>query len=73
MEQIFIAITSIAAIYLSQQRDERLKSFACIFGLIGQPFWFYTTYTHEQWGIFAMCFVYTYCWLMGVWNNWIAK
>jgi len=73
MEQIAIAFTGVVAIWLSQQCDDRLKKYACIFGLVGQPFWFYSAYTNEQWGIFMLCFAYTYCWIMGFWNWWIAK
>lgn len=72
MEQLAIAFTGVTAIFLSQSKSERLRRFACIFGLIGQPFWFYSAYTAEQWGIFALCFLYTFSWARGVWNFWIA-
>ena len=70
--QIAIMMTGVTAVFLSQSKSERLRKFACIFGLIGQPFWFYATYTAEQWGIFAMCFLYTFSWARGVWNFWGA-
>ena len=31
-----------------------------VVGLASEPFWFYTTYTHEQWGLFAICFFFTW-------------
>jgi hypothetical protein len=71
MEQIAIAFTGVIAIFLSQQSNDKLKKFACLFGLVGQPFWFYAAYTNEQWGIFVLCFFYTYSWLIGFKNNWI--
>ena len=71
MEQIFIALTGFTAIYLTQQTNESLKRYACILGILGQPFWFYSSYTAEQWGIFALCFAYTWAWCIGVYNNWI--
>jgi len=70
--QIGIMLTGVTAVFLSQSKSERLRKFACLFGLIGQPFWFYATYTAEQWGIFAMAFLYTFSWARGVWNFWIA-
>ncbi len=73
MEQIAIALTGVIAIWLTQQGNERIKKYACLFGLVGQPFWFYSAYTAEQWGIFILCFFYTYSWLIGFKNNWINK
>ena len=44
MIQIIILLTGAIAIWLTQQPNEKLKKYACIFGLIGQPFWFYAAY-----------------------------
>lgn len=71
MEQIGLALTGAVAVYLSQQKDENLKRYACIFGLLGQPFWFYATYQAGQWGIFALSLVYTCSWMVGFRNNWL--
>ena len=71
MDQIAIALTGCLAVWLSQQHRENWKKFASIFGLIGQPFWFYATYQAEQWGIFGLTFFYTYSWFIGFKNNWL--
>lgn len=71
--QILIAFTGVIAILLSQSKYANFRKYACIFGLLGQPLWFYTSYTHKQWGIFALCFFYTYAWSTGVYNNWICQ
>ena len=73
IDQIGIGITGILAVYFSQTSNKKLKRWACILGLIGQPFWFYATYTAEQWGIFALAFVYTAGWLIGVRTYWFKK
>lgn len=73
IEQIVIAFTGVVAIWLSQQSDENWKRYACIFGLIGQPFWFYSAWQAEQWGIFTLCIFYTYAWATGFKNNWVIK
>ena len=52
--------------------DESPYKYACLFGIAGQPFWFYSAFVAEQWGIFALCFFYTYSWLLGVKNNWLT-
>lgn len=73
MDQIAIACTGVVAIWLSQDSRENWRKWACIFGLVGQPFWFYATYKAGQLGIFILCFFYTLSWLRGVYNNWIKK
>jgi len=72
MEQIAIALTGVVAIWLSQDKRERWRKWACIFGLVGQPFWFYSAYTAEQWGIFILCGFYTSAWLKGFRTNWMS-
>jgi hypothetical protein len=71
IEQIFIVVFGVTAVVLSQSKQQERRKYACIFGLLGQPFWFYSAYTAEQWGIFFVCFLYLGAWLQGVWNNWI--
>ena len=71
MDQIAIALTGVIAIWLSQQSREEWKKYACLFGCAGQPFWFYSAYQAEQWGIFVLCIFYTYSWLLGLYNNWL--
>lgn len=73
MEQIAIALTGVVAIWLSQDHRDNYRKWASIFGLIGQPFWFYSAYSAEQWGIFALCFFYTYAWFKGFKNNWLVS
>lgn len=71
--QIAILLTGVIAIYLTQQSNEHLKKYACIFGLIGQPFWMYATYTSGQLGIFLLTFAYTYAWGQGFYQYWIKS
>lgn len=72
MEQVGIALTGVVAIWLSQDKRERWRKYACLFGLAGQPFWFYSAYSTEQWGIFILCTFYTWAWLKGFRNNWLV-
>ena len=73
IEQIAIAVTGLVAIWLTQQRREGWKRYACLFGIVGQPFWFYSSYQAEQWGIFVLAVFYTYAWMVGIKNNWMVK
>lgn len=70
IEQVGIALFGVAAIRLSQDARERVRRWACICGLCAQPFWFYATWRAEQWGIFALCFLYSWAWLKGVRTYW---
>lgn len=72
IEQTMIAIFGVTAVWLTQQGRQEWKRYACVLGLIGQPFWFYATFKAEQWGIFALSFCYTYSWGLGFWNNWVS-
>lgn len=57
-------------ILVNSSRTERQR-YACVFGLLSEPFWFYTTIAHHQWGIFAATFVYTFAWSRGFYNQWV--
>jgi hypothetical protein len=73
IEQIGIAVFGVAAIRLSQDARRSVQRWACVAGLCAQPFWFYATYSAQQWGIFGLCFFYTWAWARGIRTYWIAK
>ena len=73
ISQIFIGLFGVVGIWLTQQSNENIKKYACVLGLIAQPFWFYSMYQSEQWGVFVLCFFYTYAWGLGFYNGWIKK
>ena len=69
MTQIAITVLSIAAVWCSQ--TEEYRRYACLFGLVAQPFWFYMAVYTGQWSIACLCFVYGYCWFIGLKEHWI--
>lgn len=71
--QLMIALLGVTAVFLSQADDVKFQKWAGIFGLLGQPFWFYAAYTTQQWGIFFLCFLYSFAWAKGVYRFWIKK
>lgn len=71
MDQIAIAVTGAFAAWLSQERREHWRRWACIFGIVGIPFWFLASWRAEQWGIFAVTALYAMAWLRDVWVHWI--
>jgi len=40
-----------------------------VLGLATQPFWFYTSFRHRQWGIFITSIFYALGWAIGVYRN----
>lgn len=70
--QIFIFIFGVSAIWLVGRKED-WRRYGFILGLCGQPFWFYTAYMNEQWGVLLMCLFYTYSWGSGVYTHWIKK
>ena len=70
LDQIGITLSGVIAIWLTQDKRVTWRRWACIFGMLAQPFWFYAAWKAEQWGIFAMCTLYTYAWARGLWAHW---
>lgn len=71
IEQLVIAVCGMSSVWLSQDRRRSWQRFACLFGIVAQPFWMYATWHASQWGIFALSFVYAAGWARGVWNFWL--
>lgn len=70
LAQVGIAIFGVAAIWLSQDPRVERRRLAPVLGLVGQPFWFYSAWIGEQWGIFALSILYTYAWGKGLHTYW---
>lgn len=73
MDQIAIVLLGPTAIWLSQDARPQWRRWACVAGMLSQPFWFYTAWQAEQWGVFAVCFLYAASWIKGFWTNWIKR
>lgn len=71
LAQAGIAVFGVLAIRLSQDHRPRVARWACICGLAAQPFWFYSMWMAEQWGVFGLCFLYTWAWAKGVRTYWL--
>lgn len=73
MEQIAIAITGVIAIWLANDHRDHWRRYACLFGLAGQPVWFYSAWSAGQWGILVLTIFYTWAWFKGFRNQWMPK
>lgn len=72
LDQLAIALTGATAAWLTQSRNERARKYACVFGIIGQPFWLWASWQTQQWGIFIVSILYAAAWMRGLWVHWIA-
>ncbi len=70
ISQILLFISGAGSIWFISRKEE-WKRWGYIIGLIGQPFWFYTAYTHNQWSIVILTVFYTYSWMQGIYFYWI--
>ncbi|PJE65062.1 hypothetical protein COU91_03705 [Candidatus Saccharibacteria bacterium CG10_big_fil_rev_8_21_14_0_10_47_8] len=66
--QIGITLLGVTSIFLVAKKIR----WGFVIGLLSQPFWFFTTFHHKQWGIFFLNFVYTGTWILGVYE-WFYK
>lgn len=73
IDQIGIVLTGVVAVALTQDKNEARRRWACIFGMIGQPFWFWSAWVAGQWGVFFVAGLYTLAWARGIWNNWLCQ
>lgn len=65
--QIAILIFSCSSIWAFA--GTKYKRLGFIFGLCGQPFWIYTTFTAGQWGMFLVSLWFTANHVRGLWNH----
>lgn len=71
IDQLMIGVCGVSAVFLSQDPRPSVARYACLFGLLGQPFWFWATWHAGQWGIFALSFLYLFSWARGAWYHWV--
>lgn len=72
IDQIAIALFGACAAWLSQARSLNARRWACVLGLLGQPFWLYAFWYTRQWGLLVIAAVYLAAWLRGLWVYWLA-
>jgi hypothetical protein len=73
--QLGIVFFGLAAVTLSQSSYARLNRFACIFGLLGQPFWAWAIVTAEpmQWGMLILSLFYSIAWARALRVHWFPS
>lgn len=73
VDQIVIGVCGVTSVFCSQSAEDRVRRWACIFGISAQPFWLYTTITAGQWDIAALSLLYAYGWWRGIRLHWLKR
>lgn len=68
--QLWIALFGVSAIWLSMSPEPKTARWGCVCGMASQPAWFYETWIAEQWGIFALSFLYLLSRMRGIKTHW---
>ena len=68
ISQAAIFILGTGAIILIAKKNK----WGFVAGLLSQPFWFITSYTNEQWGVFLVSIIFTGSWCLGIYE-WFFK
>jgi hypothetical protein len=71
IDQLVIALTGVISAWVLNSPTERVRRWGCIIGLIGQYFWFQSTWSHAQWSMFAVTVGYTVAFMRGFWVLWL--
>jgi len=63
LSQVLIFIIGLSTILLLSCFKNKWGN---VIGLLHQPFWYFTTLYHQQWGLFLMSLVYTVIFAVGI-------
>ena len=69
IDQIGIGLFGATGIILVTLKSPKYRMWGCIFGLMAQPFWVYTSWTNSQWAVFGLTIIYSISWVNGWRNN----
>ena len=69
MIQAIIILSGAIAILFVDHPNIKRRRLGSLVGLLGQPFWMYSTVTAEQWGMLALTLFYTAAWARMFWRN----
>lgn len=67
-----IILTGFGSIWFLQ-RTETWSRWGFVIGLIGQPFWLYSTLKNGQWDMFLVTIGFGYCQVRGILNRFDVK
>ena len=72
MIQFLIAIFGLTSIYFAMGHNQRLRKWAPVIGLAGQPFWAYFAWQTGGWGLAALVLAYTLVYINAIRAHWMC-
>jgi hypothetical protein len=70
IRQVGLGLFGVPAVLLAMDPAWSRRRWAPIFGLAGQPFWFWSAISAEQWGIVLLSVLYTLSYIRGLRTYW---
>jgi hypothetical protein len=70
MTQLFIALFGLSSIWMAMGKNDRLRKWAPVVGLCGQPFWAWFAIEAQAWGLGVLVVAYTLVYCRGAWVQW---
>lgn len=67
---IFISVLSLSSLGLAYYKARDLRRYACLCGLLAQPFWIAHVVLTQSWGIVVLTPVYAVIYILAVWQHW---
>jgi hypothetical protein len=67
--QAVITCTGFLSLYLMASQEAKVRMYAGLVGLFGEPFWFFTAYINEQYGILILVLIYGVNWIRLAYSN----
>lgn len=71
--QVLLASLSLTALYLVNRREERVRRWAPVFGLLAQPFWLASALSTRQYGMATVVAFYAAIWARALYSNFWRK
>ena len=72
ISQFAIPICTGSSVYLLSRTD-KWNRWGYVLGLCSQPFWFYTTISNKQYGLFVLSCWCTFSWCNGIYKRFYKK
>lgn len=70
MNQLLIAVFGLTSIWMALGNNPRLRKWAPIIGLCGQPAWAWLAWETKGWGLGLLVAAYTLIYIRGIWVQW---
>ena len=70
MTQFLMAFFGLTSIYCAMGNSPRLRKWAPVIGLAGQPFWAWFAWQSQAWGLAVLVLTYTLVYCNGIRVQW---